>query len=187
LFWFKDMFNKVKLIIRKSVSIFKALRSSHTAGRLFGAILLTLLLASCAAAQVDSIVSPGAPPSDTASAPGPGPSPTLIETTPPDSAPSSEPAPPPEKSTGPSSAVPAGLIKNSGQIVGSDVAFRKGADPDSAIISRLSKGTFVEILKTNVNAQWHQVKYNDKTGYVNRMYICLILPSTATSSNIPAG
>lgn len=100
-------------------------------------------------------------------------SPTAVPTTSPDdpsSAPSTTPTlkPDPESST-----IPAGIVKNSGEIIGSDVVFREGPSTDSAILGRLDKGTFVQIVKTNVNAQWHQVKYNGKTGYVNRMYICL--------------
>lgn len=99
--------------------------------------------------------------------------PTVVPTTPPET-----PTPEPSSSatatpTSPSSQVPAGIVKNSGEIIASDVAFRKGPNPDSEILGRLGRGTFVQILKTNVNAQWHQVKYNDKTGYVSRMYVCL--------------
>jgi Metal-dependent hydrolase len=64
-------------------------------------------------------------------------------------------------------------VRNSGRIIGTDVAFRREPNTDSAVICRVSQGTFVEILKTNVDAQWHQVKYNGETGYINRMYICL--------------
>lgn len=58
-----------------------------------------------------------------------------------------------------------------GVIDGDDVALRSSASTDSKIIQRLPKGTVVEIKKTNVNAQWHQVSYNGKNGYVNRVYI----------------
>lgn len=60
-----------------------------------------------------------------------------------------------------------------GCITGDRVAMRKAADGDSSVIMRLAKGTIVEILDVNVNAQWHQVRYNGKTGYVNRMYVSL--------------
>jgi endonuclease/exonuclease/phosphatase family metal-dependent hydrolase/uncharacterized protein YraI len=64
-------------------------------------------------------------------------------------------------------------VRNSGEIIGTDVAFRTQPSTDSEVICRLDRGTFVQILKTNIDAQWHQVSYDGKTGYVNRMYICL--------------
>ena len=60
-----------------------------------------------------------------------------------------------------------------GVINADGVAFRKGATTDSGRIRRLKKGTVVEVLSTNVNAEWHKVKYRDETGYVNRMYVTL--------------
>ena len=68
---------------------------------------------------------------------------------------------------------PVGVVRNSGEIVGTGVAFREGPSVDSELIDRLDQGTIVQILKTNVDAQWHQVKYNGKTGYINRMYVTL--------------
>ncbi len=128
------------------------------------------LIASCAAPAQG-------PPSDTAPeyiTASPTPVPTAVPTIAPE--PSSTPSPSPSSTprpAPPSSQIPAGIVKNSGEIIGSDVAFRKGPGTDSAVIKKLPKGTFVQIVKTNVNAQWHQVKYNGTTGYVNRMYICL--------------
>lgn len=58
-----------------------------------------------------------------------------------------------------------------GVITGSDVAMREEADINSAVIMRLNKGSTVKILKTNVNAEWDQVVYKGKTGYVNRVYV----------------
>ena len=96
----------------------------------------------------------------------------------PDSSESPEPSPSPSPSASassqaPSSNVPAGIVKDSGEVIAADVALRSGPSSDSKLIFKLKKGTYVQILKTNVDAQWHQVKYNGKTGYVNRMYICL--------------
>lgn len=62
-----------------------------------------------------------------------------------------------------------------GMITGEDVAFRRGGSVDSALIRRLDRGTVVEILETNVNAEWHKVRVNGTTGYVNRMYVSLDL------------
>lgn len=62
-----------------------------------------------------------------------------------------------------------------GLITGDSVAFRRGADQDAALIRRLARGTVVEILETNVNAEWHRVRYAGATGYVNRMYVNLDL------------
>jgi endonuclease/exonuclease/phosphatase family metal-dependent hydrolase/uncharacterized protein YraI len=50
---------------------------------------------------------------------------------------------------------------------------RKGPDANSELICKLAQGTYVQIIRTNVNAQWHEVKYNGQTGYINRIYICL--------------
>ncbi|MEG1755550.1 MAG: SH3 domain-containing protein [Clostridia bacterium] len=63
------------------------------------------------------------------------------------------------------------LTLTTGKIVGSGIAFRKAADSDSKLIARLSEGTVVKILKANVNAEWYQVEYADKAGYVNRLYV----------------
>ena len=60
-----------------------------------------------------------------------------------------------------------------GTITGDSVAFREGADKSSGLIRRLSRGTVVEILATNVNAEWHRVRYRGTEGYVNRMYVSL--------------
>lgn len=62
-----------------------------------------------------------------------------------------------------------------GLITGDSVAFRRGADQDAALIRRLARGTVVEVLETNVNAEWHRVRYAGTTGYVNRMYVNLDL------------
>lgn len=99
-------------------------------------------------------------------------SPTAVPTTKPDNTPKPKPSPT-AKPTPSVSTIPAGIVRNSGMIIASSVVFRKGPDPNSEVLGKLKKGTFVQIVKTNVNAQWHQLKYNDKTGYVNRVYVCL--------------
>lgn len=60
---------------------------------------------------------------------------------------------------------------NRGVTIATNVAMRKEPSTKSSIISRLGQGVSVEILKENVDAEWYQVKYNKKTGYINRMYI----------------
>ncbi len=142
---------------------------------MIASMALVIALGSCAAVPAQAPAVPGgspdiAPSADVTAAPTFESVPTPVQTTAPE--PSGTPGPV-KSAPSASSPVPAGIVKNSGQIVGSDVAFREKPNPDSGIISRLNKGTFVQIVKTNINAQWHQVKYNDKTGYVNRMYICL--------------
>ena len=136
--------------------------------------IFVFLLVGCSAVTTTTPVSSGDQPASDAvsetpsSSLSPAPLSTPIPTTPPDVTPASSPTPSPSAST-----VPAGIVKNSGEIIGSDVAFRTAPSTDSDVISRLDIGTYVQILKTNVNAQWHQVQYNGETGYVNRMYICL--------------
>lgn len=138
-------------------------------------ILLCLLLTGCAA---DALSHETAPAAASAAPADPNATPaavTPIPTTPPDE-PLAEPEaePSPTKAPAPvSSQMPAGMVKNSGQIVGTGVSFRKAPKTDSEVIGKLEHGTFVKILKTNVNAQWHQVEYNGETGYVNRMYVRL--------------
>ncbi len=56
-------------------------------------------------------------------------------------------------------------------IAADGVAFRKGASSKASLIQRLSIGTTVEVLETNINAEWHKVKYKGTTGYVNRVYV----------------
>ena len=72
-------------------------------------------------------------------------------------------------------AVPAALAAgyDTGVINSDGVSFREGPSTDSGRISKLKEGTTVQILSTNVNAEWHKVEVNGKTGYVNRMYVTL--------------
>lgn len=114
----------------------------------------------------------GTPDAALSATPSATPSAAPIPTTPPDALPTPTPTQKPVDSPAVST-IPAGIVKDSGQIIGTDVAFRKGPDKESELLGRLNHGTFVKILKTNVDAQWHQVEYDGKTGYVNRMYICL--------------
>ncbi len=58
-----------------------------------------------------------------------------------------------------------------GEIVGSNVAFRKSASTSGKLIARLAEGTVVRLIEGNVNAEWFKVEYADKTGYVNRMFV----------------
>lgn len=58
-----------------------------------------------------------------------------------------------------------------GVITGSSVALRQDPDGGSKVLTRLKTGTYVEILKTNVNAEWYEVSYRELTGYVNRVYV----------------
>jgi uncharacterized protein YgiM (DUF1202 family)/endonuclease/exonuclease/phosphatase family metal-dependent hydrolase len=148
------------------------------------ALLLILSLTACgsSATEASATVPPDSSSSAGATAPGsssvptstPNAEATPIPTTAPDvdPTPTSEPDPTPTPTTAPSN-VPVGIVKNSGVMIGDDVAFRTAPSTDSEVIARLKYGTYVQVLKTNVDAQWHQVKYNGKTGYVNRIYISL--------------
>lgn len=60
-----------------------------------------------------------------------------------------------------------------GVINAEGVAFRKAASAESGRIRRLHMGTVVEVIETNVNAEWHKVRHAGKTGYVNRIYVTL--------------
>lgn len=62
-----------------------------------------------------------------------------------------------------------------------EVAMRKEASSSSPYLVRLDKGTKLELLGTNFNAEWHKVKYKNRTGFVNRMYLDLI--GTRVSDN----
>jgi uncharacterized protein YgiM (DUF1202 family)/endonuclease/exonuclease/phosphatase family metal-dependent hydrolase len=150
------------------------------------ALLLILSLAACGAqtTEAPATVPPESPAATTGTSPGaaettsPGatsePSISPIPTTPPDVDPTPTPEPDPTATPRPSAAVvPAGIVKNSGVMIGDDVAFRTEPSTDSDIIARLKYGTYVQVIKTNVDAQWHQVKYDSKTGYVNRIYVSL--------------
>jgi endonuclease/exonuclease/phosphatase family metal-dependent hydrolase len=164
----------------KMINLYKHMIDKMTRAKLkivkmIAAAAVVIALGSCAAVPAQAPAEPSAPPEITPSAevtaaPTAESMPTPVKTT----APEPSDTPEPSKSAPPArTPVPAGIVKNSGEIIGSDVAFRDKPSPDSGIITRLQKGTFVQILKTNVNAQWHKVKYDGKTGYVNRMYICL--------------
>jgi len=63
---------------------------------------------------------------------------------------------------------------SSGLINADDVAFRKGPSTDSRRIRRLPEGTQVEILETNAQAEWHRIRYDRETGYVNQRYVTLL-------------
>lgn len=58
-----------------------------------------------------------------------------------------------------------------GELTGDQVSMRDEPSKKGDIITKLPKGAVVKIKKTNVNAEWHQVVYGGRTGYVNRMYI----------------
>lgn len=60
-----------------------------------------------------------------------------------------------------------------GVVTADNVALRKSASKSSSLIARLDAGTSLIILDTNVNAEWHKVKANGKTGYINRVYVSL--------------
>lgn len=62
---------------------------------------------------------------------------------------------------------------STGIVTGDNVALRKNASKSSGLVARLDAGTIVTILQTNVNAEWHKVKANGKTGYINRLYVSL--------------
>lgn len=63
------------------------------------------------------------------------------------------------------------LTLSTGVITADEVAMRKTASSSGGLITRLSAGTIVKILDTNVNSEWYRVTANERTGYVNRMYI----------------
>lgn len=148
-------------------------------------LLIILLLVSCSAAatQSEATVPPGSgpvasdgpmPSGSFEGTPADDPAATPVPTTRPDDEPTPTPEPEPKATPVPqASVVPAGIVKNSGVMIGDDVAFRTAPNTDSDIISRLKYGTYVHVLKTNVDAQWHQVKYDGKTGYVNRIFVSL--------------
>ncbi|MEA4869751.1 MAG: SH3 domain-containing protein [Christensenella sp.] len=63
------------------------------------------------------------------------------------------------------------LTVTTGVISADDVALRKTASSGGALVTRLSEGTIVKILETNVNSEWYRVETETRTGYVNRMYV----------------
>ena len=146
----------------------------------FITILMTLVLAvalcSCSAGDelqetsADDLA--GTPTSQSIEGPDSTPVKTPIATTQPFESQTPPPTQEVQTST-PQTERPVGVVRNSGEIIGTGVAFREGPSVDSGLIERLDHGTFVQILKTNVDAQWHQVKYNGKAGYINRMYVTL--------------
>ncbi len=69
-----------------------------------------------------------------------------------------------------------------GEITGSNVAFRSGPSGSSKVIKRLAKGTSVSILAYNVNAEWHKVTTDGKTGYVNRLYVHINLTASGNGA-----
>jgi endonuclease/exonuclease/phosphatase family metal-dependent hydrolase/uncharacterized protein YraI len=140
-------------------------------------IMLVILLVSCSSSEepAEYVVPPEDLPVYSVSNPSESstaPLVTSVPTTEPDSDQTPDPDPNPEPSSS-QAAVPAGIVKNSGEILGDGVAFRDGPSVEAALIERLDKGTFVKIVKTNIDAQWHQVEYNGKLGYVHRVYISL--------------
>ena len=63
------------------------------------------------------------------------------------------------------------LSVTTGVISADDVALRKTASASGSLVTRLSEGTIVKILQTNVNSEWYQVETDTRKGYVNRMYV----------------
>lgn len=54
------------------------------------------------------------------------------------------------------------------------VALRTDARGDSKIYLRLPIDTKLELMETNVNREWHKVRFKTRIGYVNRMYVDLV-------------
>ena len=71
----------------------------------------------------------------------------------------------------PSSVSKADAQLTTGIIIGSDVAMYRGAEASGAALTRLNAGDPVTILESNVNAEWHKVRFGNRTGYVNRVYV----------------
>ncbi|NLI54922.1 MAG: SH3 domain-containing protein [Clostridiales bacterium] len=63
------------------------------------------------------------------------------------------------------------LTVNTGMITADGVALRRTASEKGVLMTRLSEGTIVKILETNVNSEWYHVEAGTRTGYVNRMYV----------------
>ena len=63
------------------------------------------------------------------------------------------------------------MTLSTGIINADDVALRKTANANGGIIVRLTEGTVVKILESNVNAEWYRVETGTRTGYVNRIYV----------------
>ncbi len=63
------------------------------------------------------------------------------------------------------------LTVSTGTITADGVALRKTASEKGVLITRLSEGTIVKILETNINSEWYRVEAGKRTGYVNRMYV----------------
>lgn len=63
------------------------------------------------------------------------------------------------------------LTVTTGMISADDVALRKTASSSGSLVTRLSEGTIVKILETNINSEWYHVEAGTRTGYVNRMYV----------------
>lgn len=63
------------------------------------------------------------------------------------------------------------LTLTTGIINADDVAMRKTASASGGVVARLSEGTVVKILESNVNSEWYHVEAGTKSGYVNRLYV----------------
>ena len=74
----------------------------------------------------------------------------------------------------PASAALADDNYDSGIINADKVAFRNGPSTESSRIRRLREGSVVDVLETNVQAEWHKIRFNGETGYVNQRYVTLL-------------
>ena len=63
------------------------------------------------------------------------------------------------------------MALSTGVINADGVALRKTASADGGVLTRLSEGTVVKILQSNVNGEWYQVESGTRTGYVNRLFV----------------
>ncbi len=71
----------------------------------------------------------------------------------------------------PSAGSKADVELSKGTIVGTGVAMRSSASASGGVVTRLDAGDVVTILESNVNAEWHKVRYGNRSGYVNRIYV----------------
>ena len=79
------------------------------------------------------------------------------------------------------SAIAKSKVSQTGTTTGS-VNMRRGASTSHKIVTKLKKGTKVDVLKKMSNG-WYQVKYNGKIGYISGKYLKLTTKLSSTKVN----
>ena len=74
-----------------------------------------------------------------------------------------------------------GTIKT--KTAGSSITMRKSASTSASSLAKIKDGSKIEIVSKTKDGKWYKIKYNNKTGYVQKDYVTVGSSTTATSAS----